>query len=72
MNNFLMVLTLNAAGLLLLFLMPIPANAQMSKVKTGWVILMENHNFTSTHSGAAIGNPDIKAARKPSTSTTFS
>ena len=38
----------------------LPANAQMSKVKTVWVILMENHNWTGNNAGAAFGAPDIK------------
>jgi phosphatidylinositol-3-phosphatase len=32
----------------------------MSKVKTVWVILMENHNWTGNNAGAAFGAPDIK------------
>lgn len=36
------------------------AQAQMSKVKTVWVILMENHNWTGNNAGAAFGDPDIK------------
>jgi phosphatidylinositol-3-phosphatase len=35
-------------------------NAQMSKVKTVWVVLMENHNWTGNNSGAAFGAPDLK------------
>jgi len=38
------------------------ADAQMSKVKTVWVILMENHNWTGDNSGAAFGDPDIKGS----------
>ena len=47
-------------GALLLIGMPIPADAQMSKVKTVWLIVMENHNWTGNNSGAAFGDPDIK------------
>lgn len=36
------------------------AHAQMSKVKTVWVILMENHNWTGNNAGASFGDPDIK------------
>lgn len=36
--------------------------AQMSKVKTVWIILMENHNWTGNNSGAAFGDPDIKGS----------
>lgn len=36
------------------------AHAQMSKVKTVWVVLMENHNWTGNNAGAAFGDPDIK------------
>lgn len=39
-----------------------PANAQLSKVKTVWIILMENHNWTGDGSGAAFGDPDIKGS----------
>ena len=44
----------------LLAIMPLAANAQMSKVKTVWVILMENHNWTGNNAGAAFGAPDLK------------
>src|SRR6266446_1510708 len=44
----------------LLGVMPVVANAQMSKMKTVWVILMENHNWTGNNAGAAFGAPDIK------------
>jgi hypothetical protein len=44
----------------LLAAMPGVAHAQMSKVKTVWVILMENHNWTGNNSGAAFGDPDLK------------
>jgi hypothetical protein len=46
--------------LLLLVVIPAVTNAQMSKVKTVWVILMENHNWTGNNAGAAFGAPDIK------------
>ncbi len=36
------------------------ANAQMSKVKTVWVVMMENHNWTGNDAGASFGDPDIK------------
>lgn len=39
---------------------PPKAQAQMDKVKTVWVILMENHNWTGNNAGAAYGAPDIK------------
>jgi phosphatidylinositol-3-phosphatase len=39
---------------------PVAAHAQLSKVKTVWVILMENHNWTGNDSGAKFGDPDIK------------
>jgi phosphatidylinositol-3-phosphatase len=45
---------------LLLALFPVPASAQLSRVKTVWVILMENHNWTGNNAGAAFGAPDIK------------
>jgi hypothetical protein len=54
--------TLTAA---LLVLTSVIANAQMSKVQTVWVVLMENHNWTGNWAGspAAISNdedPDLK------------
>ena len=48
------------SAILLLGMMPAVANAQMGKVKTVWVILMENHNWTGNNAGAAFGAPDIK------------
>lgn len=38
------------------------ANAQRSKPKTVWVILVQNHNWTGNNSGAAFGDPDIKGS----------
>ena len=53
-------LKLGVTMLLLLVVMPLSANAQMSRVKTVWIILMENHNWTGNNTGAAFGAPDIK------------
>jgi phospholipase C len=36
------------------------AQAQLSNVKTVWLIVMENHNWTGNDSGAKYGDPDIK------------
>jgi hypothetical protein len=47
---------------LLLIALPMIMNAQMSKVKTVWVILMENHNWTGNNAGAVFGDPDIKGS----------
>jgi hypothetical protein len=44
----------------LLSLTPVEASSQMSNVKTVWVILMENHNWTGNNAGAAFGDPDLK------------
>ena len=33
----------------------------LNDIKTVWVILMENHNWTGNNAGAAFGVPDIKA-----------
>jgi hypothetical protein len=41
-------------------MIPVLANAQMNRVKTVWVILMENHNWTGNNAGASFGAPDIK------------
>ena len=49
------------AMLLMLIAMSGITNAQMSKVKTVWVILMENHNWTGNNAGAAFGAPDLKS-----------
>jgi phosphatidylinositol-3-phosphatase len=54
------ILTFSVTMLLLLVVMPAVTNAQMRKVKTVWVILMENHNWTGNNAGAAFGAPDIK------------
>ena len=51
-------------GVFLLLITPRPAHAQLSKVKTVWVILMENHNWTGNNSGAKFGAPDIKGNLK--------
>jgi hypothetical protein len=59
-NQLRKVLSLSIAMLFLLVLMPAAAKAQMSKVKTVWVILMENHNWIGNNAGAAFGAPDIK------------
>src|SRR6267154_6567601 len=32
----------------------------LNDIKTVWVILMENHNWTGNNAGAAFGAPDIK------------
>ena len=60
MKHSRMVLTFSVTLLLLLLVRPAVTNAQMSKVKTVWVILMENHNWTGNNAGAAFGAPDIK------------
>ena len=49
-----------AVTVVVLVVMPASTNAQLSKVKTVWVILMENHNWTGNNAGAAFGVPDIK------------
>ena len=54
------VLTFGAATLSLLILLPIASTAQMDRVKTVWIILMENHNWTGNDAGASFGDPDIK------------
>jgi phosphatidylinositol-3-phosphatase len=52
--------TFTVSMLLVLTSMPTITNAQMSKVKTVWIILMENHNWTGNNAGAAFGAPDLK------------
>jgi phosphatidylinositol-3-phosphatase len=48
--------------LVLLVALPGLAHSQMSKVKTVWVILMENHNWTGDDAGASFGDPDLKGS----------
>ena len=62
MKQFRKVLTLSTTVLFLLIALPAVMSAQMSKVKTVWVILMENHNWTGNNSGAKYGDPDIKGS----------
>jgi hypothetical protein len=62
MKHLRKVLTLSVTLLSLLVVMPVASNAQMRKVKTVWVILMENHNWTGNNSGAVFGDPDIKGS----------
>lgn len=60
--------TLLASAFCLLSLAPMQAAAQagnaseLSNVKTVWVILMENHNWTGNNSGARFGAPDLKGS----------
>ncbi len=56
------ILTLGITISLLFAATPVGANAQMSRVSTVWVILMENHNWTGNDAGAAFGDPDIKGS----------
>jgi phosphatidylinositol-3-phosphatase len=56
------VFTFSVTILLVLIVVPVVTNAQMSSVKTVWVILMENHNWTGNNAGAAFGDPDIKGS----------
>jgi phosphatidylinositol-3-phosphatase len=70
LRHFLKIATLGATLLSSLAVTAAPSNAQvyanaqvqggLSKVKTVWVILMENHNWTGNNAGAAFGAPDIK------------
>jgi phosphatidylinositol-3-phosphatase len=58
------LMTLSVTMLPLLFVIPIPTQAQtqMSNVKHVFIILMENHNWTGDNSGASFGDPDIKGS----------
>jgi phosphatidylinositol-3-phosphatase len=64
MNRRRMQFAMGGAIAMLLNFMPVTATAQMSKVKTVWVILMENHNWIGNNTGAAFGAPDIKGSAK--------
>jgi len=48
------------AILSLLVVTPVFAQSQMSKVKTVFVIMLENHNWTGDDAGASFGDPDLK------------
>src|SRR3984957_9449546 len=43
-----------------LTMIPGLAHSQISRVKTVWVIMMENHNWTGDDAGASFGDPDIE------------
>ena len=60
MKHSMKTLALGMTVLFSLAVMPVSTKAQLSKVKTVWVILMENHNWTGNNAGAAFGAPDIK------------
>jgi len=60
MRNLRTILSWGATALSTFVMSPAVANAQMSSVKTVWVILMENHNWTGNNSGAKFGAPDLK------------
>ena len=65
MKHLRKILTFSVTILLLLVVMPVVTNAQMSKVKTVWVILMENHNWTGNNAGAPLVIQISKATRWP-------
>jgi phospholipase C len=54
------VLTFGAIMLASALVTPAIAKSSMSDVKTVWIILMENHNWTGNNAGAAFGAPDLK------------
>jgi hypothetical protein len=54
------ILSIGALGLAALAATAAPSHAQLSKIKTVWVIMMENHNWTGNNAGAQYGDPDIK------------
>lgn len=60
MKNLQRGLTFSSALFLLVVAVAAPSNSQISKVKTVWIILMENHNWTGNDAGASFGDPDIK------------
>ena len=62
MTRLVRALAASTALLSLLIVAPGRAQAQMSKVKTVWVIMMENHNWTGNNAGASFGAPDIKGS----------
>ncbi len=57
------LVTMLVVGICLWLVSTLPANAQMEKVKTVWVIFMENHNWTGNNTGAVFGAPDIKGSK---------
>ena len=60
MKHLRKLLRFSVTMVLLSVVMPAAMTAQMSQVKTVWVILMENHNWTGNNYGAKFGDPDIK------------
>ena len=54
------ILSISLCVLAALTLTATPSPAQLSKVKTVWVIMMENHNWIGNNAGAQYGDPDIK------------
>jgi hypothetical protein len=54
------ILSLCVVGLAALTATAAPSHAQLSKVKTVWIIMMENHNWIGNNAGASFGDPDIK------------
>ena len=52
--------TLCTAATITLTALAAPSHAQLDKVKTVWVIMMENHNWIGNNAGASFGDPDIK------------
>ncbi len=54
------ILSVCTCAVVALAAMATPSNAQMSKVKTVWIIVMENHNWIGNNAGAKFGDPDIK------------
>lgn len=54
------VLSVCTLGLAALVATAAPSHAQLSKVKTVWVIMMENHNWIGNNAGAKYGDPDIR------------
>jgi hypothetical protein len=60
MKNLRQALNFSTGMFWLLLVVAAPSNAQLSKVKTVWIILMENHNWTGNDAGASFGDPDIK------------
>lgn len=54
------ILSVCALGLTALTATAVPSHAQLSRIKTVWVVMMENHNWTGNNAGAQYGDPDIK------------
>jgi hypothetical protein len=60
MGSLRKLLSIGVLGVAALAATATPSYAQLSKIKTVWVVMMENHNWIGNNAGASFGDPDIK------------